>query len=115
MTVHLIRPSGAVDDAKLRGLVAVRRSAAASEIQAGPSVGTRMGWKTTVTAISGADVVEKRSNLVSLMRALFDAVIDWGEKLVYTGTKDEALPPRATGARDGSAIGYLTAAAATCH
>jgi hypothetical protein len=57
------------------------------------SVGVRTGKKVDVLAVSGADVVEKRSNLVQRMRALFKAVIDWGEKLVYTGTKDEALPP----------------------
>lgn len=58
------------------------------------SVATRAGSKCEVTAISGADVVEKRSNLVQLMRALFDAVVEWGEKLVYTGTKDDTLPPK---------------------
>ena len=58
------------------------------------SVATRAASKCEVTAISGADVVEKRSNLVQLMRALFDAVIDWGEKLIYTGTKDDSLPPK---------------------
>lgn len=64
------------------------------------SVATRSGDKCTVTAISGADVVEKRSNLVQLMRALFDAVIAWGERLIYTGTKDDALPPRVLHALD---------------
>jgi hypothetical protein len=58
------------------------------------SVATRSSNKCEVTAISGADVVEKRSNLVQLMRALFDAVVEWGEKLVYTGTKDDTLPPK---------------------
>lgn len=64
------------------------------------SVATRTGDKCVVTAISGADVVEKRSNLVQLMRALFDAVIEWGERLVYTGTKDDALPPKVLAALD---------------
>ncbi|MBI2803617.1 MAG: hypothetical protein HYX68_01370 [Planctomycetes bacterium] len=64
------------------------------------SVATRSSDKCAVTAISGADVVEKRSNLVQLMRALFDAVIAWGEKLVYTGTKDESLPPKVVHALD---------------
>ncbi len=64
------------------------------------SVATRLGSSATVTAISGADVVEKRSNLVQLMRKLFDAVIEWGEKLVYTGTKDDALPPKVLSALD---------------
>ncbi len=57
------------------------------------SVAVRKGKRCTVEAISGADVVEKRSNLVQLMRALFDSVIKWGEKLVYSGTKDDTLPP----------------------
>jgi hypothetical protein len=56
--------------------------------------------RTTVVAISGADIVEKRSNLVQLMRALFDSVINWGEKLVYTGTQDDALPPKVFKALD---------------
>jgi hypothetical protein len=57
------------------------------------SVAVRRGKKTYVEAISGADVVEKRSNLVQLMRKLFDRVIQWGEKLIYTGIKDDTLPP----------------------
>ncbi len=57
------------------------------------SVGLRFSKKCTVEAVSGADVVEKRSNLVQLMKKLFDRVIAWNEKLVYTGTKDEGLPP----------------------
>jgi hypothetical protein len=65
------------------------------------SVAVRQGFHPQVLAISGADVVEKRSNLVQLMRALFEAVIDWGEKLVYSGTKDDALPPRVLKALDG--------------
>ena len=56
--------------------------------------------RTTVVAISGADIVEKRSNLVQLMRALFDSVINWGEKLVYTGTQDDSLPPKVYKALD---------------
>jgi hypothetical protein len=64
------------------------------------SVGVRTGKKVDVLAVSGADVVEKRSNLVQRMRALFKAVIDWGEKLVYTGTKDESLPPDVLDALD---------------
>ncbi len=49
---------------------------------------------TSIDAISGADVVEKRSNLVVLMRKLCDAVLKWGEKLVYLGVKDDSLPPK---------------------
>ncbi|MFO0965833.1 MAG: hypothetical protein U0793_09660 [Gemmataceae bacterium] len=64
------------------------------------SVAIRQGSKSQVTAISGADIVEKRSNLVQLMRALFDAVLNWGEKLVYTGVKDDTLPPAVNKALD---------------
>src|SRR5207247_10267385 len=44
------------------------------------SVGRREGYGVKVEAISGADVVEKRSNLVQLMRALMWEVLTWGEK-----------------------------------
>lgn len=64
------------------------------------SVGIRRGRKVTIDAISGADVVEKRSNLVLLMRKLTDKVLEWGEKLVFTGTKDDALPPKVLEALD---------------
>jgi hypothetical protein len=64
------------------------------------SVALKQGFHPQVLAISGADVVEKRSNLVQLMRALFEHVMDWGEKLVYSGTKDDALPPKVLKALD---------------
>src|SRR5262249_51320978 len=64
------------------------------------SVAVRYGKKVQIEAISGADVVEKRSNLVVLMRKLCDHVLQWGEKLVFTGGKDESLPPRVLTALD---------------
>jgi hypothetical protein len=64
------------------------------------SVAVRHGKRVKIEAISGADVVEKRSNLVQLMRALIDAVLTWDEKLVYTGTKDDTLPPKVIKALD---------------
>ncbi|HVK12610.1 MAG TPA: hypothetical protein VM597_27925 [Gemmataceae bacterium] len=68
------------------------------------SVGIRHGRKTTIEAVSGADVVEKASTHIRRMRDLFDAVIQWGEKLVYRGTRDETLPPKVLEALDA----YLT-------
>jgi hypothetical protein len=68
------------------------------------SIGIRYARKCRVEAVSGADVVERRSNLVQLMQKLFDRVIAWGEKLVYSGTKDEGLPPDVLKALDD----YLT-------
>lgn len=64
------------------------------------SVGIRLGRKTAIDAISGADVVEKRSNLVQLMRTLVERVLRWGERLVYTGTHDDSLPPNVLQALD---------------
>jgi hypothetical protein len=64
------------------------------------SVGARIGRKTSIEAISGADVVEKRSNLVQLMRTLVERVIRWGEKLTYAGTHDDSLPPNVLDALD---------------
>lgn len=64
------------------------------------SVALRQGPTVTVQAISGADVVEKRSNLVQRMRALFESVLKWGERLVYSGSKDETLPPKVLKALD---------------
>jgi hypothetical protein len=57
------------------------------------SIGLRYSRRVSVEAISGADVVEKRSNLVQLMRTLFEKVLKWGEKLVFTGVQDDTLPP----------------------
>jgi hypothetical protein len=64
------------------------------------SVAIRKAKKAHVEAISGADVVEKRSNLVRLMAKLFDKVMVWGEKLIYQGTKDDSLPPAVLHALD---------------
>jgi hypothetical protein len=64
------------------------------------SVGVRHGRKTTIEAVSGADVVEKASTHIRRMRDLFDAVIKWGEKLVFRGTRDETLPPKVLEALD---------------
>jgi hypothetical protein len=57
------------------------------------SVATVEAKKCKIEAVSGSDTVEKRSNLILLMRGLVDAVLKWDEKLVYQGTKDDSLPP----------------------
>jgi hypothetical protein len=64
------------------------------------SVAVNHSKKCKIEAVSGSDVVEKRSNLIQLMRALVDATLIWGEKLVYQGTKDEGLPPDVLNALD---------------
>ncbi len=64
------------------------------------SVAVKTGRKFAVEAISGADVVEKRSNLVQLMRKLVEEVVKWGERLVYSGSKDDTLPPGVLDALD---------------
>jgi hypothetical protein len=60
----------------------------------------RYGKRVRVEAISGADVVERRSALVQLMRTLVDSVIEWDEKLVFNGVKDDSLPPKVLEALD---------------
>ena len=64
------------------------------------TVAQRLGRKAKVEAVSGSDVVEKRSNLVRLMAALFTSVLLWGEKLVYRGVHDDTLPPGVLDALD---------------
>ncbi|QEL18190.1 efflux RND transporter periplasmic adaptor subunit [Limnoglobus roseus] len=63
-------------------------------------VGIRHGKKSTVEAVSGADVVEKAATHVRRMRQLFDSVLTWGDKLVFKGEKDESLPPAVLHALD---------------
>lgn len=64
------------------------------------SVAQRTGRKAHIEAISGADIVEKRSNLVRLMATLAEKVLNWGEKLTYRGIKDDTLPPDVLDALD---------------
>lgn len=56
------------------------------------SVALRQGRRLRLLAVSGAEVIEQRSNQVRLMQALLDRVLAWGEPLLYTGARDEGLP-----------------------
>jgi hypothetical protein len=62
------------------------------------AVGVRYGSRVEIEAVSGSDVVEKRSNEIHCLRRLCQAVLDWGEKLVFSGARDDTLPPKV---RDG--------------
>ena len=53
-----------------------------------------------VEAVSGAVTPEPRSPLLGAMRELCERVLDWGDKLVYAGDRDESLPPAVLGALD---------------
>ncbi len=64
------------------------------------SVAVRYGGRVSIEAVSGADVVEKRSNAVRLMRKLCHRVLLWGEKLIFNGTRDDSLPPKVLKALD---------------
>jgi hypothetical protein len=55
-------------------------------------VGIRHGDKAVVEAVSGADVVEKASTHVRRLKALFDAVLKFNDRLVFQGSRDESLP-----------------------
>lgn len=66
------------------------------------SVGVRYARKRVkVEAVSGADVVEKASTHIRRMRQLMEAVLLWGEPLVFKGTRDPGLPPAVASALDG--------------
>jgi hypothetical protein len=58
------------------------------------------GSKARIEAVSGADVVERRSNLIRLMQKLSEEVIKWGEKLLFNGARDDSLPPKVLSALD---------------
>ncbi|MGH7222909.1 MAG: hypothetical protein ACRELF_06760, partial [Gemmataceae bacterium] len=58
------------------------------------------GSKARIEAVSGADVVERRSNLIRLMQSLCEQVIKWGEKLIFNGARDDSLPPKVLSALD---------------
>ncbi|MBL8821053.1 MAG: efflux RND transporter periplasmic adaptor subunit [Planctomycetia bacterium] len=64
------------------------------------SVASRLGGNTQIEAVSGADVVEKRSSLIQCMKQLCDAVLVWNDRLVYNGERDETLPPKVLTALD---------------
>ncbi|QDU59492.1 hypothetical protein Pan216_03200 [Planctomycetes bacterium Pan216] len=56
------------------------------------SVAIRKHNKTNIEAISGQDIVEKRSNLVNRMSRLADRVLVHGENIVFTGQFEEHWP-----------------------
>lgn len=56
--------------------------------------------KVTVEAVSGADVVEKASTHVRRLRWLMEAVLAWGEPLIFKGNKNPGLPPDVSHALD---------------
>lgn len=64
------------------------------------SVAVREGKSARIEAVSGADVVERRSNQIKLMRRLAESVFKWDERLVYRGVKDDELPPEVYQALD---------------
>jgi biotin carboxyl carrier protein len=64
------------------------------------SVALQWGKTTEVAAISGAGVVERNSKLVRSLQSLCECVLDWGEKVVHQGKKDESLPPAVAHALD---------------
>ena len=68
-------------------------------------------WSTTVevTAISGASSLERNSRLVQTLQTLCEAVLEWGDKLVYQGKRDASLPVAVVHALDA----YLAESNAT--
>jgi hypothetical protein len=65
------------------------------------SVGIRYARRTvSVEAVSGADVVEKASTHIRSLRRLMEAVLLWGEMLVFKGSREAGLPPDVANALD---------------
>jgi biotin carboxyl carrier protein len=64
------------------------------------AVAVREGASVRAEAVSGAVTPEPRGPLLGAMRELCERVLDWGEKLVYAGARDEALPPAVLRALD---------------
>ncbi len=64
------------------------------------SVAIVYGRKTVIEAVSGQEVVERKSTLVQLMRRLCDTVIRSNENLLYIGEEIEGLPPAVRDALD---------------
>jgi multidrug efflux pump subunit AcrA (membrane-fusion protein) len=65
------------------------------------SVAVRRGARAEVLAVSGAPFVEPRGPLHRALQALCEAVLAGGEKVVYTGARDDGLPPNLLAALDG--------------
>ncbi len=57
------------------------------------SIAIRRGGRTTISAMSGADAVNRRANLVRSMEKMADRVIAAGEPLLFTGQLEQ-LPPQ---------------------
>lgn len=57
------------------------------------SVAVRRGRRVVVEAVSGVETVSPHAPEVRLLRELCEAVLGWGETLVYHGAADESLPP----------------------
>jgi hypothetical protein len=64
------------------------------------SVAVRYGKKVSVEAVSGVDIVERRSKQVRRLQYLCRRVLEWGEKLVFRGVPDESIPPKVVEALD---------------
>lgn len=64
------------------------------------SVAVRYGSVLRVEAVTGADAVAKRANLIQKLRTLCERVIAWGEPLVFQGVPDDSLPPEVHQALD---------------
>jgi hypothetical protein len=64
------------------------------------SVAERRGRKVRVAAVSGVDGIDPRSRQVRLLSRLCERVLAWGERLVYRGVPDDALPPAVARALD---------------
>ena len=64
------------------------------------SVAVRHDSRVAIEAVSGTDQVDKRSNLICKLRTLCEQVLKQEERLVFTGDRDDSLPPATLAALD---------------
>src|SRR5579884_1028412 len=64
------------------------------------SIGVRYGKKVSIQAVSGVDIVERRSKQIRRLQLLCRRVLEWNEKLVFRGVPDESIPPKVVQALD---------------
>jgi multidrug efflux pump subunit AcrA (membrane-fusion protein) len=64
------------------------------------AVALHQGGAARVTAVSGATSVDRAGSLVRALELLCQAVLTWGDTLVYTGARDDALPAAVRSALD---------------
>jgi multidrug efflux pump subunit AcrA (membrane-fusion protein) len=65
------------------------------------SIAVRRHARAEVLALSGAPYLAERAPLQRTLQALCEAVLTWGQPVVYSGSREEGLPAEVVAALDG--------------